>query len=986
MARLGRWCRRNPTLASLGGLVLSLATTLVVGSVAATINSRQAADELRAEARVADARVVRFGDRLGRREQSRRLLSEAASLRPGPQVRDEAIAGMALFDLPVVGLGPQISRDHWAIDFDGQLARYAESSREGLITVSGVTDNAEICRIPEQIPTAMLMLSPDGKYLATRSGPAQVLSVWSLEGGVPHAVHRELCHGDYGIGAFHFSLDNRRFAIGRPDGTVSIRSLPSGELQREWKFDAGAQHLAFHPVRPQIAIAGRDPVQIRDYETGRLAVRLEDTAGATWVVWHPAGKLLATADSDLGISLWEADEFRRHRKLRGHDNNGIQMSFNSSGTMLCSLAWDALLQFWDPFDGSLLFSSRTEGVFALGGAALRPVWPGGIAPGRIGFWQSDAHEVYSRLSAETLTADGYYRHLAISPQGMARNRLLAVATPQGVRFWDLATRRCVGLLPAHAVGRVQFDGAGTLWTNSPAGIQRWPIEESPGERGKLVVGPALSVLPAGTDGDLAVTSDGRTIAIGGTSGSFVWHAEKPDFRRPLEGHYDPRYAAVSPDARWIATGSHTGTQVKIWDLHTEKLVRELPMKASRVNFSPDGAWLATTGGGLTVWSVGNWNQVWQSAEVPVAGLAFSPDGRTVAIGAAAGVVVLYEAATGREVARLTDPKAQSQIFLVFSPDQHCLTGISYDFKSLCQWDLHEIDGRLEALGIPWDWPSSRALRTTESSVIPLRIEVPVESRSAALERQLAEVTRQLGDGQASEALLVRRGWLLSAVGRPAEAVQELTQAIDLAANAATYNLRAHAHAAGGDYAHAIGDAASALGALAFDDPRQGAFCNHLAWCYVTAPPDLRRSEEATRLARRALRIEPGRAAYLNTLGVAQCLSGEWDEALDVLHRSLRAGSHPPACDRYYMALCHHHLHHPREAVEAFEQAIYWHDIHSPELDHRTRRELVAMRREVGSVLGHSADAAGEKPVADEIRSSPASGQPLDPVPQESVRP
>src|SRR4029077_11417244 len=126
-------------------------------------------------------------------------------------------------------------------------------------------------------------------------------------------VHRELCHGDYGIGAFSFSRDSRLFAIGRPDGTLVTLSLPSVSLIREWKFDSGSQHLAFHPSRPQIAIAGREPVEIRDYESGRLLVRLEETAGATWVVWHPEGKLLAMADADRGITLWEPDEFRRFR-------------------------------------------------------------------------------------------------------------------------------------------------------------------------------------------------------------------------------------------------------------------------------------------------------------------------------------------------------------------------------------------------------------------------------------------------------------------------------------------------------------------------------------------------------------------------------------------------------------------------------------------------------------------------------------------------
>jgi WD40 repeat protein len=967
LARLGRWCRRKPTLASLGAVVVLLVVTLVLGSMAATINSRRAADDLRAEARVAEALAVRLSDRMGRREQSRALLSEAARLRPSSQVRDEAITGMALFDLPVVGLGPELAPDHWQINFDGHLARYAESTRAGLIVVSRVVDHVEICRIPELIPTAMLMLSPDGNYLAARSGAGQSLSVWSLEGDVPHVVHRELCRGDIGIGAFSFSHDNQLFAMGRPDGTVSVRSLPSGELYREWKFDSGAQHLAFHPERPQIAMAGRDPVQIRDYESGRMLVRLEETAGATWVAWHPEGKLLATADADLGITLWEPDEFRRYRKLRGHDSQGIELGFNNSGTMLCSQAWDGVLRFWDPFDGSLLFSSRTESVRALRSAADRNVWAGSNKSGKILFWRADEHEVYRRLTSGFSAAAQRYDSVAISPQGIARNRLLAATTLQGVRLWDLATGQCIGFLQSPAVGRVQFDETGALWTNSRSGIQRWPIQESTQERGTLVVGPATRVLAAGTNGDLALTPDGRTVAFGGTSGAYLWHADRPESLQELK-HRDPRFVAVSPDGRWVATGSHTDTEVKIWDAGTGSLVRELALLGSRVEFSPDGAWVSSTSGGLALWSVGDWKRAWKAAGDSSSAQAFSSDGRVVADGVGAGVIVLHESASGREVARLADPDGQRPNCLTFSPDQRYLASISFDFKNLYVWDLHEIDRQLTELGVAWQWPSSRAAPPVEPDRVPLKIASRVETRSEAFERELREVAQQLDSRPQDEPLHLRRGWLLYALDRPSEAIDALTQAIGLAANAATYSLRAHAHARANDYPRAISDARAALAAIESQDPRQGQFCNHLAWYLVTAPPELRQPEQAVELARRALRHEPGRATYLNTLGVALCRRGEWDESVDALQRSLRTGSDGPACDLYFLAVCFHHLRKDRLATEAFEQAIYWHDNHESHLDPQNRAEFAKIRGEVEAVLG----------LSEEIRQTPKPETPVPP--------
>jgi Flp pilus assembly protein TadD len=415
------------------------------------------------------------------------------------------------------------------------------------------------------------------------------------------------------------------------------------------------------------------------------------------------------------------------------------------------------------------------------------------------------------------------------------------------------------------------------------------------------------------------------------------------------------WVAFSHDGRWIATGSHIDTEVKIWDARTGALVRDLGLLGSRVWFSPDGAWLSTTSGGFTLWSVGDWKRAWQGAGDFSSSHAFSPDGRVVAVGAGTCEIVLYEISAGREVARLTDPNGQRPAWMPFSPDQRYLTGISYDFKNLFMWDLHEIDHRLKELGVPWEWPPSKPAPSVEPDRTPLKIVTRVESRSQLFERQLGEVTEQLGKSPMDEGLLFRRGGLLYALDRPDEAIATLTQAIDLAAHAHTFGLRAHAYALANNYPRAITDAVTALSAIGPEDPRQGAFCNQLAWYYVTAPAEFRQPEQALALVRRALRREPERAAYLNTLGVALCRHGDWDESVDALRRSLRAGSDAPASDLYFLAVCFHHLQNERQAREAFEQALYWHDVHEPNLNHQTRSELDAIRDEVQALLGPARD-------------------------------
>src|SRR5262249_41221489 len=124
---------------------------------------------------------------------------------------------------------------------------------------------------------------------------------------------------------------------------------------------------------------------------------------------------------------------------------------------------------------------------------------------------------------------------------------------------------------------------------------------------------------------------------------------------------DVRYCAVSPDGRWVATGSHElhqGPGAKIWDAQTGNLVQELPVAGlCSVRFSPDGKWLLTTGGGPRLWAVDAWKECPSLGSTPNSSSgAFTPDSKLLALGGVPGVVRLLLPQTGEEVARLTAPE------------------------------------------------------------------------------------------------------------------------------------------------------------------------------------------------------------------------------------------------------------------------------------------------------------------------------------------
>jgi WD40 repeat protein len=452
--------------------------------------------------------------------------------------------------------------------------------------------------------------------------------------------------------------------------------------------------VAFSPDGRTLASSGTSGrLVLSDMRTRRRLGRpLNAHQGRVYAVaFSPDGRELATAGGDGTIRLWNVATRKPLATLSGHRGPVYGVVFSWNGSTLASAGHDGTVRRWSTRTHKQLGQAVYLHQGPIHGVAFSPNGRKLASAGNDGtvrLWNLKNPDPRSKpLPGNQHLVYG----VVFSPDG----RTLASAGADGtVRLWNVTTRQPVGEPLNGRQGAVHAAGF------SPAGSTL----ASAGSDGTVVVwdlrytglGERLHA-GSGVVHGVAFNPDGRTLVSAGRHGAVrVWDlANRAPVSEPLgQGIPSPFppgagtvEVAFSPDGRLLATAPGDGN-MQLWDTRSGRPLAEI-RPVSGIAFSPDGKTLAANRDGkVTLWPLGrrlgSGRQLGASHESAYE-IAFSPDGQTLAAAGRNGPILLWNARTRTRLGQLDGDFGQLGD-IAFSPDGQTLASASLSGDVLL-WDV-----------------------------------------------------------------------------------------------------------------------------------------------------------------------------------------------------------------------------------------------------------------------------------------------------------
>jgi WD40 repeat protein len=430
-----------------------------------------------------------------------------------------------------------------------------------------------------------------------------------------------------------FSPDGTRVASTGTDGIVVVWDARSGKEQlRIHISESQVLRLAFHPDGRRLAIACHDGTAgVIDIESGKRVLRLDGhLLSVNHIAFSPDGRILATCSADNSIKIWDSRSGRLQATLLGHQAGVGRLWFDRSSKRLASIGGDSKLRFWSLTD----FTEDKKATLPIESAVC--------------------------------SINGDFSLIAFLIPSQRDIRLIKVVKPNEAISFSGSERPVRDLAfsdDGQHLGAIDTDGDTQVWNLSNETIRRTAIYR-------------------GWSETLAFSHKGDRVVCACADQSVKIWPTVDNTRTVFRGHDGwTRRVAINPSGTLIASGDALGS-IRIWDARTSehKLTLGLHIAQKGPADAPKNPALKAMEGrplrnviGFSPPAGGKFGPdnvrevfIFAGHAAEILGLAFAPDGTTLASAAGDTDVRLWNVSTGDELHALAHPQRTSS--LDYSPD------------------------------------------------------------------------------------------------------------------------------------------------------------------------------------------------------------------------------------------------------------------------------------------------------------------------------
>lgn len=515
--------------------------------------------------------------------------------------------------------------------------------------------------------------SKDGQRLAS-VGHDGTLRVWSLPAMV--AAHTRRVSDKPLLDVAFISAD--RIAVGGYDGTVRVCDIADGSDRASHDLGATVRGIEISPDGASLAVASDgNSVSILSLEDLRLITALKHDSDVGCLAFTPDSQLLFSGGADGVLSCWRVQERKRFYRHQT-DSSITRLAVSHDGDLVVSGANDGSVVSYVVATGEMLATHselRNLSGIRTAGLALGPANKAMWVCSRKAVVRFDAdrpkqaptrrfsskHRVWGlavlRKDSEDLSVafGGKRGLLSLAAVSVSATRELQ---PHSVSIDRLAASRDGAFLAA----------AG--WKSGELGL--WPMNG--GDRIRFNTENPLRAI--------AFSANGTNVAgLGQTGILSEWKVGEPKAEpRTIQAHATTgNWVSYRKDGKVLATSagvwqSDEPGEVKLWNAKDLKVVRTLKFAttwAQCSEFAPDGPLLAIALGNRQVRihdSERNMDVAKFMHTDAVRTLAWSHDGRFLAVGTFNGVVTVWSIESQKRVAELG---GLNDVFAVqFAPGNH----------------------------------------------------------------------------------------------------------------------------------------------------------------------------------------------------------------------------------------------------------------------------------------------------------------------------